>query len=95
MRKTTTKAFGIRLPIMQRKDDLISTVSESLMAAVEAENITLADGDIVGITEALVARTESNYATTEDIANDVRKKFNTDVLGIIFRFNHVTVFPSY
>lgn len=84
MRKTTTKAFGIRLPIMQRKDDLISTVSESLMAAVEAENITLADGDIVGITEALVARTESNYATTEDIANDVRKKFNTDVLGIIF-----------
>lgn len=84
MRKTTTKAFGIRLPIMQRKDDLISTVSNSLLEAVEHENITLHDKDIVGVTEALVARTESNYATIDDIANDVKSKFTGDKLGIIF-----------
>lgn len=84
MRKTTTKAFGIRLPIMQRKDDLISTVSNSLLEAVKHENITLHDKDIVGVTEALVARTESNYATIDDIANDVKSKFTGDKLGIIF-----------
>ena len=84
MRKTTTRAFGIRLPIMQRKDDLISTVSDSLLEAVEAHNIDLKDRDIVGVTEALVARTESNYATIDDIANDVRKKLPAETLGIIF-----------
>ncbi len=84
MRKTTTRAFGIRLPIMQRKDDLISTVSDSLLEAVETHNIDLKDRDIVGVTEALVARTESNYATIDDIANDVRKKLPAETLGIIF-----------
>lgn len=84
MRKTTTRSYGIRLPIMQRKDDLISTVSDSLIEAVEAHNITLNDHDIVGVTEALVARTESNYASIDDIANDVRKKFKGETLGIIF-----------
>lgn len=84
MRKTTTRSYGIRLPIMQRKDDLISTVSDSLIEAVEAHNITLNDHDIVGVTEALVARTESNYATIDDISNDVRNKFKSETLGIIF-----------
>ncbi len=84
MRKTTTRSYGIRLPIMQRKDDLISTVSDSLIDAVETHNIELNDHDIVGVTEALVARTESNYATVDDIANDVRSKFPNETLGIIF-----------
>ncbi len=84
MRKTTTKTYGIRLPIMQRKDDLISTVTDSLLQASEVENIVLNDRDIVGVTEALVARTESNYATIDHIAADIEKKFDTDVLGVIF-----------
>ena len=84
MRKTTTKAFGIRLPIMQRKDDLISTVTASLLEAVKEEQLVLNDKDIVGITEALVARTESNYASIEDISTDVRSKFDSETLGIIF-----------
>ena len=84
LRKTTTSSYGIRLPIMQRKDDLVSTVTDSLIEAVEAHDIKLNDHDIIGVTEALVARTESNYATVDDIAKDVAKKFPDDVLGVIF-----------
>lgn len=84
MRKITTTAYGIRLPIMQRNDDLINTVVDSLIAACNEHNITLNDKDIVGVTEALVARTEGNYATIDDIAADVKSKFDNEVVGVIF-----------
>ncbi|NLC54673.1 MAG: F420-0--gamma-glutamyl ligase [Erysipelothrix sp.] len=84
MRKITTTAYGIRLPIMQRNDNLINTVVDSLLEACNTHNIILNDKDIVGVTEALVARTEGNYATIDDIANDVREKFTDDTVGVIF-----------
>ena len=84
MRKITTAAYGVRLPIMQRNDNLIETVVSSLLNACKVHNIELKDKDIVGVTEALVARTEGNYATIEDIANDVSKKFKDQTVGVIF-----------
>ena len=84
MRKITTAAYGVRLPIMQRNDNLIETVVSSLLNACKVHNIELKDKDIVGVTEALVARTEGNYATIEDIANDVSKKFKNQTVGVIF-----------
>ncbi len=84
MRKITTTAYGIRLPIMQRNDHLIDTVVASLIEACDLHNITLNDKDIVGVTEALVARTEGNYATIDDIANDVKSKFQNETVGVIF-----------
>lgn len=84
MRKITTTAYGIRLPIMQRNDHLIDTVVASLIEACDLHNITLNDKDIVGVTEALVARTEGNYATIDDIANDVKSKFQDETVGVIF-----------
>ncbi len=54
------------------------------MAAAENENIKFNDGDIVGVTEALVARTQGNYATCEQIAEDVRSKFGGEDMGIVF-----------
>lgn len=84
MRKITTAAYGIRLPIMQRNDNLIDTVVSSLLAACDQHNIVLKDKDIVGITEALVARTEGNYATVADIANDVKDKFADKTVGVVF-----------
>ncbi len=84
MRKITTAAYGVRLPIMQRNDNLIETVVSSLLNACKVHNINLKDKDIVGVTEALVARTEGNYATIDDIANDVNKKFKDQTVGVIF-----------
>jgi len=42
------------------------------------------DGDILGVTEAVVARAQGNYATTEQIAKDVREKFPSGPVGIVF-----------
>ena len=84
MRKITTTSRGIRLPIMQRNDNLINTVVNSLLEACDQHNISLNDKDIVGVTEALVARTEGNYATVDDIAADVKKKFKDETVGVIF-----------
>lgn len=84
MRKITTAAYGIRLPIMQRNDDLINTIIDSLLEACTHDQVTLKDNDIIGITEALVARSENNYATVEDIAKDVKDKFNDEVVGVVF-----------
>ncbi|MEG1743297.1 MAG: coenzyme F420-0:L-glutamate ligase, partial [Clostridia bacterium] len=42
------------------------------------------DGDIVGVTEAVVARTQGNYATCEQIACDVRTKLGGEDMGIVF-----------
>ena len=41
-------------------------------------------GDIVAMTEAIVARAQGNYASTDDIAKDVRAKFGGETVGVIF-----------
>ncbi|MBQ7283583.1 MAG: coenzyme F420-0:L-glutamate ligase, partial [Oscillospiraceae bacterium] len=40
--------------------------------------------DIVGVTEAVVARAQGNYITCDDIATDVKNKFGDDTIGLIF-----------
>ncbi len=79
-----TVARGIRTPIVKEGDNLVQIVFESLNKAIEAENIKLHDKDVVGITESLVARAQGNYATTKDIADDVKQKFTGDHIGLVF-----------
>jgi len=57
---------------------------ESLTAAAGAEGFEFRDRDIVGITESVVARAYGNYAPIDAIAKDVRNKFKTDTIGVIF-----------
>ena len=40
--------------------------------------------DVIAVTESIVARAQGNYATIEDIANDVKAKCNSDVIGVTF-----------
>ena len=42
------------------------------------------DGDIVAITESVVARCQGNYATVEQIAADVRAKTGGQTVGVTF-----------
>ena len=76
MRYTGVTSRGIITPIFQQGDDLVSSIVTSVKEASENEGFSLNDGDIVGVTEAVVARTQGNYATTDQIAADVR--------GIVF-----------
>ena len=75
---------GIRTPIIVEGDNLVDITVQSLLEAFEEENIKVNDRDIVGVTEAVVARAQGNYITCDDIATDVKNKFGDDTIGLIF-----------
>ncbi len=84
MRHTGVTARGIVTPIIKQGDDLVSTVCTALTDAMSNEGFSVNDGDIVAVTEAVVGITQGNYATCEQIASDVKTKFNNQPLGIVF-----------
>ena len=83
-RTTGVVSRGIRCPIIKQGDDLISIVKDSVLEAIKEENITVKDRDIVGVTEAVVARAQGNYCSCDDIAKDVKAKFGESTIGLIF-----------
>ena len=78
MRYVGTVSRGIRLPVVTRGADIVKIISDSIINAAESERdkFEMRDHDIVGVTESLVARSQGNYVTLEDISNDVAKKFH-------------------
>lgn len=84
-RRTGTISRGIRAPIIREGDDLAKIVTDSVYAACTDEHFVLRPRDIVGVTEAVVARAQGNYATVDQIAADVRRKFGDHAhLGVLF-----------
>ncbi len=83
-RTVGTQARGIRTPIIKQGDDIAAIVVDSVLEAMESEGFTLHDRDVVGITEAVVARAQGNYATVSQIAEDVRAKTGGGIVGAIF-----------
>ena len=85
MSKTVgTVARGIRTPIIRSGDNLVEIIADSVLAAAKEEKFEIGDRDIIAATEAIVARAQSNYATIDDIATDVKNKFTNDTIGVIF-----------
>jgi len=76
MRVIGTRALGLRTPIIRETDDLVAVLYQTVKDAIKHENIRINDGDIIGITEAVVARSQGNYASLDHIAADVKDKFN-------------------
>ncbi len=84
MRTVGTTVRGIRCPIFRTGDDLAAQVVESLKASWESEGYSLRDRDVIGITESVVARTQGNYVTCDDLAKDIRAKFGSGTIGLTF-----------
>ncbi len=85
MRSVGTVVRGIRTPIIKENDNLEDIVIDSLMQAKENEGFEFRDRDVVAITEAVVGISQGNYATVDDIATDIKNKFNNpNELGIVF-----------
>ena len=84
MRYTGVTSRGIITPIFKQGDDLVSLTADSIIEAARKENFTIQDRDIIGVTEAVVARTQGNYATCEQIATDIKSKFGGKDMGIVF-----------
>ena len=82
-RKIGTVSMGVRAPIIKQGDPLADIVTDAIVDLTK-EGIVLHDRDVVAITEAVVARSQGNYATIEQIAADVSKKFGDNTVGVIF-----------
>ncbi len=79
-----TVSRGVRAPIIKSGDDIVEIVTASVLEAAKEDNIQFNDRDIVAMTEAIVARAQGNYASVDDIAKDVNKKFGGETVGVIF-----------
>ena len=84
MRTVGTVVRGIRTPIIKENDDLASIVVDSVMNASKSEGFSFRDRDVVAITEAVVGISEGNYVTVDDIATDMKNKFPSGNIGVVF-----------
>ena len=83
-RMVGTISRGVRAPIIRSGDDLVQIVTNSILDAAKEDGFSIRDKDIIAMTESIVARAQGNYATVEDIANDVKAKFGGETVGVIF-----------
>lgn len=83
-RKVGTISRGIRCPIIREGDDLMKIVTDSVLEAAESEGFALRDRDVIAVTESVVARSQGNYASVDNIAADVRSKLGGETIGVIF-----------
>ena len=83
-RMVGTVSRGVRAPIIRNGDDIVEIVTSSILEASKDDGFAIRDRDIVAMTEAIVARAQGNYASVDDIANDVCAKFGRETVGVIF-----------
>ncbi|MBQ2991877.1 MAG: coenzyme F420-0:L-glutamate ligase [Clostridia bacterium] len=79
-----TVSMGVRAPIIREGDDLAQIVVDSIKEAMKEDGLCPRDRDVVAMTEAIVARAQGNYASVENIAEDVRAKLGGETVGVIF-----------
>lgn len=79
-----TVSRGVRAPIIRENDDICKIVVESVINASISEGFSLRDKDVIGVTEAVVARAQGNYCTVDDIAVDIKEKFPDGTVGVVF-----------
>ena len=83
-RMVGTVSRGVRAPIIRAGDDLAEIVTNSILEAAADDGFAIRDRDIVAMTEAIVARAQGNYASVDNIADDVRAKLGGETVGVIF-----------
>ncbi len=79
-----TISRGLRAPIIKKGDNLVEIVANTVVESSKTHNFPLQDKDVVAVTEAVLARAQGNYATTEQIAKDIENKFGENTVGLIF-----------
>lgn len=79
-----TISRGVRAPIIRENDNICQIVVDSILKASKTDNFNFNNRDIIGITEAVVARAQGNYATVDQIASDVKSKFPEGTIGVVF-----------
>ena len=83
-RRIGTISRGLRAPIIKEGDDLKQIVVDTLMNCIEHGEFQIGTKDVLAVTESIVARAQSNYATTDQLAKDVRNKLGGETVGVVF-----------
>lgn len=83
-RITGTISRGLRAPIIKQGDDLKQILVDTVLKAQKQNEFTVRDKDIIALTESILARSQGNYCTVDDIAADVKEKFGDSTIGVIF-----------
>ena len=68
-RKYGVSSTGLIAPIIREGDNLSEIVTDVVLNAID----NIEDGDIIGITESIVARAEGNYVTIDEVAEDIKR----------------------
>ena len=84
-----TVSRGLRAPIIKEGDDLKKIVVDTVLNAAEAGEFKIRNRDVLAVTESILARSENNYATLDQIAESLRKKldengYSGQPLGLVF-----------
>ena len=80
----STPNFGILLIVMDCGLD-----------ATKEENSSQNDMDVIGVTEAVVARAHNNYATCGQIEQDIREKYGYDYKHLSSGMDYVEYHKSF
>ena len=79
-----TVVRGVRAPIFRQGDDIVKATVDTVLNALRENDIAARDGDVLAVTESVVARCQGNYATCEQIAADVKAKTGGQAVGVTF-----------
>ena len=71
-RKYGVSSTGLIAPIIREGDDIAQITINTVLNAID----NIEDGDIIGITESVVARAQGNYVTIDEVADDIKKKLH-------------------
>jgi F420-0:gamma-glutamyl ligase len=80
-----TAALGLKLGVVYPGCDLTGMVTKALLRC--REDHLLEDGDVACITESVVARSQDNYVSIDDVACQVREQLNLQKggrIGVVF-----------
>lgn len=72
------QSFGVRTPIIRENDNLFQIITHSINPFVQS-------GDIIGITESVVARAQGNYVTIDDMVDEIRRVMNNPNTIILYQ----------
>lgn len=78
-------ALGIKMGVITPRCDLLGMICEA-MKRCDKDNL-LDDGDVICITESCVARAQDNFVSTDEIAAELKEKYNVKPdsrLGVLF-----------
>jgi hypothetical protein len=78
-------AFGIKMGVVTPNCDLLGMVSAAVQQCDRDE--FLDDGDVICLTESVVARAQNNFVSTDEIAAELQEKHNVKAdsrLGVLF-----------